>query len=67
MTDREKLIELLKVPIYPHELVDPVEELADYLIDSDVVALPCRIGDPVWAVQRVGMAWRATPGRSDQI
>ena len=33
---REKLIEILRVPIYPHELVDPIEAVADYLIDSGV-------------------------------
>ena len=33
---REKLIEILSVPIYPHELVDPIEAVADYLIDSGV-------------------------------
>lgn len=33
---REKLIEILSVPIYPHELVDPIEAVADYLIDSGI-------------------------------
>lgn len=33
---REKLIEILSAPIYPHELVDPIEAVADYLIDSGV-------------------------------
>lgn len=37
MTDREKLIEILRVPIYPHELADPTEAVADYLLDNDVV------------------------------
>ena len=34
---REKLIEILSVPIYPHELADPTEVVADYLLDNDVV------------------------------
>lgn len=36
MTDREKLIEILSVPIYPHECADPVEVVADYLLDNGV-------------------------------
>ena len=34
---REKLIEILRVPIYPHELADPTEVVADYLLDNDVM------------------------------
>ena len=34
---REKLIKILRMPIFPHELVDPTEALADYLLDNDVV------------------------------
>ena len=37
MTDREKLIEILRVPIFPHEQVDPIEVVADYLLDNGVV------------------------------
>lgn len=36
MTDRERLIEILNVPIYPHENVDPLEAVADYLLDNGV-------------------------------
>ena len=36
MDAREKLIEILKKPIFPHELVDPTEAVADYLLDSGV-------------------------------
>ena len=36
MTDRERLLEILNVPIYPHENVDPVEAVADYLLDNGV-------------------------------
>ena len=34
---REKLIKILRVPIFPHELADPTEAVADYLLDNDVV------------------------------
>lgn len=34
MDVREKLIEILRKPIFPHELVDPTEAVADYLLDS---------------------------------
>ena len=37
MAMREKLIEILRVPIFPHELADPTEAVADYLLDNDVV------------------------------
>ena len=33
---REKLVEILRKPIFPHELVDPIEAVADYLLDSGV-------------------------------
>lgn len=33
MDVREKLIEILRKPIFPHELVDPTEAVADYLLD----------------------------------
>ena len=36
MDVREKLIEILRKPIFPHELVDPIEAVADYLLDSSV-------------------------------
>ena len=36
MDVREKLVEILRKPIFPHELVDPAEAVADYLLDSGV-------------------------------
>ena len=36
MDVREKLVEILKKPIFPHELVDPTEAVADYLLDNGV-------------------------------
>ena len=41
---REKLIEILRKPIFPHELVDPTEAVADYLLDSGVT-IPVRCKD----------------------
>lgn len=50
MTDREKLLEILDVPIYPHENVDPLEAVADYLLDNDVVPV-VRCKDCKWRQQ----------------
>ena len=36
MTDRERLLEILNKPIFPHESVDPMEAVADYLLDNGV-------------------------------
>lgn len=36
MTDRERLLDILNKPIFPHELVDPIEAVADYLLDNGV-------------------------------
>ena len=36
MDVREKLVEILRKPIFPHELIDPIEAVADYLLDSGV-------------------------------
>jgi hypothetical protein len=36
MDMKEKLVEILRKPIFPHELVDPIEAVADYLLDSGV-------------------------------
>ena len=36
MDVREKLIDILRKPIFPHELVDQTEAVADYLLDSGV-------------------------------
>lgn len=38
---REKLIEILRVPIYPHLDADPAEVVADYLLDNGVI-IPVR-------------------------
>ena len=36
MDVRKKLIEILRKPIFPHELADPTEAVADYLLDNGV-------------------------------
>ena len=36
MDVREKLIEILRKPIFPHELADQTEAVADYLLDNGV-------------------------------
>ena len=36
MDVRGKLIEILRKPIFPHELVDPTEAVADYMLDHGV-------------------------------
>ena len=41
MTQKEKLIEILSEKIYPKEGVDPVEVVADFLIDRGVVVDGC--------------------------
>lgn len=61
MDVREKLIEILRKPIFPHELVDQTEAVADYLLDNCVTvqernnpitmaALWKMDGEPVWVV-----------------
>ena len=36
MTDRERLLEILNVPIHPRLDVNPLEAVADYLLDTGV-------------------------------
>ena len=55
MDVREKLIEILRKPIFPHELVDPTEAVADYLLDSGVtvqewVSVDDRLPEPFVSV-----------------
>ena len=56
---REKLIEILRVPIYPHEQADPAEVVADYLLDNDVVPV-VRCGK---CIHRVKGTWAKCQGR----
>ena len=36
MSDRERLLQILDKVIFPHENVDPLEAVADYLLDNGV-------------------------------
>lgn len=47
---REKLIEILRVPIYPHLDADPAEVVADYLLDNGVLIPPCKVGQKIWFI-----------------
>ena len=51
MEMREKLIDILRVPIYPHELADPAEVVADYLLDNGVIVMPCKLGETVYIIR----------------
>lgn len=48
MTDRERLIEILKVPIHPKRGVDPAKVVADYLLANGVICPPCKVGGMVY-------------------
>lgn len=50
MTERERLIGILKVPIYPREGVEPAEVVADFLLDNGVIVPPCKVGDTVYEI-----------------
>ena len=52
MDVREKLVEILRKQIFPHELVDPIEAVADYLLDSGITVLPCNVGDKIYYIDR---------------
>ena len=52
MDVREKMVEILRKPIFPHELVDPIEAVADYLLDSGITVLPCNVGDKIYYIDR---------------
>lgn len=50
MTERERLIEILSVPIHPRIGADPAEVVADYLLDNGVIVPPCDSGDEIYYV-----------------
>lgn len=56
MTERERLIEILRVPIYPHLDADPAEVVADYLLNNGVT-LPKR---GRWLIRSTGKGANAT-------
>lgn len=58
MTERERLIELLK-----HEFGTKVSEItADYLLANGVIVPPCKVGDTVYWIEndniKSGIAWQ---------
>ncbi|MBO7253012.1 MAG: hypothetical protein J6V25_10365 [Oscillospiraceae bacterium] len=48
MTDRERLLQILNVPIHPHLDVDPLEAVADYLLDNGVTFASVDYGWPIF-------------------
>ena len=44
MDVRERLIQILRVPIYPHLDADPAEVVADYLLDNGITITPAAQG-----------------------
>jgi hypothetical protein len=48
MTDRERLLQLLNVPIHPRLDVDPLEAVADYLLDNGVTFDSVDYGWPIF-------------------
>ena len=48
---RDRLIELLNTTIYPRVGADPVEVVADFLLDNGVIVPPCKVGDTVYFVE----------------
>ena len=83
MDVREKLIEILRKPIFPHELVDPTEAVADYLLDSGVTVqewkpisehpkekgtyLVCTDNGGVLLCHWYGTAWNAGGGANKHL
>ena len=47
MTQRERLIELLK-----NEQSNYSEDIADYLLANGIIAFPCKVGDTVYRISR---------------
>lgn len=52
MTERERLIEILKKQIYPKIGAEPTDVVADYLLDNGVIVPPCKVGDTVYFVDQ---------------
>ncbi len=52
MTDRERLIELIQTILdgvpYGEVTKYTAKNIADYLLDNGVVALPCNVGNTLW-------------------
>jgi hypothetical protein len=58
MTDREKLVELLRQCVTQNITLNPdcwdaiiavdYDSMADHLLSNGVIVLPCKVGDTVW-------------------
>jgi hypothetical protein len=64
---RDKLIEILRKPIFPHELADPIEAVADYLLANGVIILPCKLGQKIYAVGNKLDAWQIKECKADEF
>ena len=51
MTDRDRLIELLRKSGASFENALP-EEIADHLLANGVIVPPCKVGDEIWVIDR---------------
>lgn len=50
MTERERLISLLRFPVCVMDGGDPIAIMADYLLANGVIVPPCKIGDTVYRI-----------------
>ena len=55
MTDRERLIEILRVKVYPKIGADPTDVVADYLLDNGVIVPPCKVGQKLYTTMTRGI------------
>ena len=68
MDVREKLIEILRKPIFPHELVDPTEAVADYLLDNGVTVQEwISVEDKLPEVVSIHKGYRSTVKKSIRV
>ena len=63
MTDREKLVELIKRNPY----ANTPDSLADHLLAHGVIVLPCKVGDEVWGIRSYHGVKHPQQGRVDEM
>lgn len=57
MTDRDRLVELLKDTLHEWECdvsIKTVTEIAEHLISNGVIVLPCKVDDIVYYITGIG-------------
>ena len=60
MTQREDLVEVLRSAPFGGGILDEmwfsevIEEFAEYLVNAGAVLMPCKVGDTVWCISRIG-------------